>query len=157
MPSSYCKRFYSFGTPSSRDIYITLLKVYLRPVGETKSHNRLSQQSSVLQIDAEYLRPVLHLLKHYGTKMNTSSALELLPPLLTVQELQDFLTTAVRQSASRSRNVQVHSRLRRARMDQVERTAMALRSQRVKVTDSRYCPSCHKRLGNSAIAVHAPK
>jgi hypothetical protein len=28
---------------------------------------------------------------------------------------------------------------------------------RVRVSDQRICPQCHKRLGQSAIAVHAPR
>ncbi|KIJ12775.1 hypothetical protein PAXINDRAFT_181469 [Paxillus involutus ATCC 200175] len=45
----------------------------------------------------------------------------------------------------------------KARHEGVERKLMVLESRRVKVTDSRICPQCHKRLGNSVIAVHAPR
>ncbi|KAF8969138.1 vacuolar sorting protein 39 domain 1-domain-containing protein [Flammula alnicola] len=45
----------------------------------------------------------------------------------------------------------------KARNDQLARRLMNLQSRRVKVTDSRICPQCHKRLGNSVIAVHAPR
>ncbi|KAF9236310.1 hypothetical protein BU15DRAFT_89236 [Melanogaster broomeanus] len=80
--------------------------------------------------------------------------LYLLPPLVTAQDVKPFLAQALR--APVFDNCVVRE-VNKARREGVERRLMVLESRRVKVTDSRICPQCHKRLGNSVIAVHAPR
>lgn len=143
----YCKRVYEEETSASQrsNIFVTLLNVYLRPRHEDdKSENK------------PQLEQALHLLAKYGARMDANYVLEILPPLLTVQELQVFLCKSIRKSVTWSNNHKVVKRIRTARMDQVNQSLVELENRRVKITDARLCPQCHKRIGNSVIAIHSP-
>ncbi|KAK9894896.1 hypothetical protein P389DRAFT_211571 [Cystobasidium minutum MCA 4210] len=143
----YCKRVYEEESSIAKksNIFVTLLNVYLRPRHEEGKADPKPQ-----------LEPALHLLAKYGARMDANYVLEILPPLLTVQELQIFLSKSIRKSISWSNNHKVVKRIRTARMDQVNLSLVELENRRVKITDGRLCPQCHKRLGNSVIAIHSP-
>ena len=146
----YCKRVYDATDPAKKDIFLTLLKVYLRPRRDSDYVPAKSAPTKAL------FAPALSLLATQGTKMDAAAVLDLLPPLLTVQDLQIFLQKAVRRSVQTKNARKVEKRVWRARQDQVERTLVDLEGRRVKITDGRLCPQCHKRLGNSVIAIHSP-
>jgi hypothetical protein len=127
------------------NIFVTLLNVYLRPRHEDDKSEMKPQ-----------LEQALRLLAKYGARMDANYVLEILPPLLTVQELQVFLCKSIRKSLTWSNSQQVVKRIRTARMDQVNQSLVELENRRVKITDARLCPQCHKRIGNSVIAIHSP-
>ncbi|KAF7375244.1 Rab guanyl-nucleotide exchange factor [Mycena sanguinolenta] len=99
----------------------------------------------------DYMKAEQHCARVYRAGTETS---HLLPPLVTTQDIRTFLFGALRAPVFDTRVIR---NLSKARGDQVDRKLMALQTQRVKVTDSRICPQCHKRIGNSFIAVHAPR
>lgn len=143
----YCKRVYTeeYSASKHSNIFITLLNVYLHPRPE---EGRIDTKPQ--------LEPALRILAKYGARMDANYVLEILPPLLTVQELQTFLCKSIRKSISWSNNHKVVKKVRTARMDQVNQSLVDLENRRVKVTDARLCPVCHKRIGNSVIAIHTP-
>jgi len=134
----HCKRVYRADTGTS-SIFLTLLKLYLRPTSQTSSN---------------LLQPALELISRHSPRLDPVETLQLLPPLVTADDIRPFLIDSLRTPVFDTRIVREISR---ARNDQLARRLMALQSRRVKVTDSRICPQCHKRLGNSVIAVHAPR
>ncbi|KAJ7645378.1 hypothetical protein B0H17DRAFT_450082 [Mycena rosella] len=134
----HCARVYRAGTETS-SVYLTLLRIYLRPTVPSA---------------ADLLQPALELISRHSSQLDAVDTLQLLPPLVTTQDLRTFLIGALRSPVFDTRVVR---NLSKARGDQVERKLMALQTKRVKVTDSRICPQCHKRIGNSFIAVHAPR
>ena len=98
----------------------------------------------------------------------------MLPPLVAARDVRAFLTGALRVPNFHARVVRG---VALARSEQVARKLMYLEANRVKITDSRMyasllpwifqslfgltncdvsCPQCHKRIGPSAIVVHAP-
>lgn len=133
----YCKRVYHPDTETNT-IFLTLLKLYLRPT--TKDPPNL-------------LPPALDLMRRQSHRLDPVETLELLPPLVSAKEVQKFLQQALRIPVFDSHVIREISK---ARYEQLARTLMILESKHVKVTDSRICPQCHKRLGSSVIAVHAP-
>ncbi|KAJ7123344.1 vacuolar sorting protein 39 domain 2-domain-containing protein [Mycena filopes] len=134
----HCARVYRAGTETS-GVYLTLLRIYLRPTVKSAS---------------DLLQPALELIARHSPQLDAVDTLQLLPPLVTTQDIRAFLIGALRAPIFDTRVVR---NLSKARGDQVERKLMALQTQRVKVTDSRICPQCHKRIGNSFIAVHSPR
>jgi hypothetical protein len=99
--------------------------------------------------------------------------LQLLPPLVTAQDVRTFLSEALRAPIFDTRVIREISK---SRNDHLARKLMLLQAKKVKVTDSRMyvcrllgqvtltldcvmnrCPQCNKRLGNSVIAVHTPR
>ncbi|KAN0132921.1 hypothetical protein V8E53_009286 [Lactarius tabidus] len=133
----YCKRIHQPET-ETRNIFFTLLRIYLRPLVRTTD---------------DLLRPALELIARHGPRLNPEETLQLLPPLVAARDVRAFLTGALRVPHFDARVVRG---VALARNEQVARKLMYLEANRVKITDSRICPQCHKRIGPSAIVVHAP-
>jgi hypothetical protein len=89
--------------------------------------------------------------------MDARAVLDLLPPLVPVKELQDFFRRTLGDERARRNEHRITRGLLAARKAQAERLVVGLEVKRVRVTDQRICPQCQKRLGQSAIAVHAPR
>lgn len=134
----YCKRAHQPNTDTST-IFLTLLKLYLRPM---------------IKNPPNLLQPALDLISRQNHRLDPVETLQLLPPLVSAQDVRAFLQQALRSPVFDSHVVR---EVNKARSEQVARKLMILESRRVKVTDSRICPQCHKRLGSSVIAVHAPR
>lgn len=152
----YCKSIYQPDTPTS-SIFLTLLRIYLRPTSDKS---------------VDFLQPALDLISRHGPRLDTVETLQLLPPLVTAQNVKQFLMDALREPIFDTRVVR---EINKARNVNVARKLMILESKRVRVTDSRMwvcsviikhhthtvhcfrCPQCHKRIGNSVIAVHVPR
>ncbi|KAG0694684.1 vacuolar sorting protein 39 domain 1-domain-containing protein [Suillus ampliporus] len=100
------------------------------------------------------LQPALDLISRHSPRLDSIETLQLLPPLVTARDVRPFLQEALRVPIF---DTHVIRDVHKARNEQVARKLMLLESRRVKVTDSRICPQCHKRLGSSVIAVHAPR
>ncbi|KAI0768086.1 hypothetical protein BD413DRAFT_605556 [Trametes elegans] len=108
------------------NVFLTLLRIYLTPGPSAPAA-------------AELLPPALELITA--------------PPLVTAHDVRAFLLESLRAPLFDTRVVR---NVQKAREEQVARRLMVLQSKRVRITDSRICPQCHKRLGGSVIAVHAP-
>ena len=139
----------------THNIFLTLLRIYLRPLVKTAD---------------DLLRPALELIERHGPRLDPDETLQLLPPLVSARDVRVFLIGALRVPRFDARVVR---EVALARKDQVARKLMYLEANRVKITDSRMyvllcavyisicshdssCPQCHKRIGPSAIVVHAP-
>ncbi|KAG9225012.1 hypothetical protein CCMSSC00406_0001837 [Pleurotus cornucopiae] len=136
----YCKRVYKPGSETD-GVFLTLLRIYLRPTAQ------LSREHDLLQ-------PALDLIARQSPRLDAAETLQLLPPLVTAQDVGRFLKDTLRAPVF---DTQVVRNISKARNDHLSRQLMHLQSKRVKVTDSRICPQCHKRIGNSVIAVHLPR
>ncbi|KAF4597180.1 Vacuolar morphoproteinsis protein 6 [Pleurotus pulmonarius] len=136
----YCKRVYKPGSETD-GVFLTLLRIYLRPTAN------LSREHDLLQ-------PALDLIARQSPRLDAAETLQLLPPLVTAQDVGRFLKDTLRAPVF---DTQVVRNISKARNDHLSRQLMHLQSKRVKVTDSRICPQCHKRIGNSVIAVHLPR
>ncbi|PIL35798.1 hypothetical protein GSI_02528 [Ganoderma sinense ZZ0214-1] len=136
----YCKRIYRANSPTA-NVFLTLLRIYLLP-------------SPSAPLAANLLPPALELISRHSPRLDPVATLQLLPPLVTAEDVSAFLLEALREPLFDTRVVRnVH----KAREEQVARRLIALQSNRVRITESRICPQCHKRLGSSVIAVHAPR
>ncbi|CAK9785513.1 hypothetical protein CC85DRAFT_286680 [Cutaneotrichosporon oleaginosum] len=134
----YCARAHA--KEPERGLFLHLLRLYLRPSKE-----------EVL------VAPALALVARHGTRMDARAVLDLLPPLVPVKELQDFFRRTLGDERARRNEHRITRGLLAARKAQAERLVVGLEVKRVRVTDQRICPQCQKRLGQSAIAVHAPR
>ncbi|TFK27815.1 hypothetical protein FA15DRAFT_666044 [Coprinopsis marcescibilis] len=135
----YCKRVYQPGSGTS-GIYLTLLRIYLRPTSQAASK-------------VDLLKPALALISRHSPRLDSVETLQLLPPLVTAHDVKEFLVDALRVPVFDTR---VIGQISKARNDHLARKLVGLQTRRVKVTDTRICPQCHKRIGNSVIAVHSP-
>nr|ODN85587.1 hypothetical protein L203_04837 [Cryptococcus depauperatus CBS 7841] len=135
---SYCMRTY----PDKSDIFLILLQLYLRPSSANHVH---------------LLAPALSLVSKHSTSLPPFSVLNLLPPLVGLTDVSQFFIRTIREQFRKRVEGRVVRQIGRARKEQVNAGLMRLDTKRVRVTDQRICPQCHKRLGMSAIAVHTPR
>jgi hypothetical protein len=115
----YCKSIYQPGTPTNNNIFLTLLRIYLRPTVQTST---------------DLLQPALDLISRHSPRLDPVETLQLLPPLVTAQDVRTFLIEALRVPLF---DTSVVREINKARNDQAARKLMLLQSKRVKVTDSR--------------------
>jgi len=93
--------------------------MYLRPTITTTS---------------DFLKPALGLISRHNAQLDPVDTLQLLPPLVTAQDVHHFLIEALRAPIF---DTAVHRYINKARNEQVARKLMVLQTRRVKVTDSR--------------------
>ena len=114
----YCKRIYKAGSETG-GVFLTLLRIYLRPT---------------VQTTADLLQPALDLISRHSPRLDAVETLQLLPPLVTTDDIRAFLIEALRAPVF---DTQVIRQISKARNDQLARRLMGQQSRRVKVTDSR--------------------
>ncbi|KIJ52420.1 hypothetical protein M422DRAFT_26032 [Sphaerobolus stellatus SS14] len=131
----YCKQVYH-ADPQEKRIFLTLLRIYL--------HSNTT----------DLLHPALELISRHSPRLDAVETLNLLPPMVSAQDLNAFLCEALRTPVF---DTQVIREIWKSRSDQLSSALIGLQNKRVKITDSRICPQCHKRIGNTVISVHAPR
>jgi hypothetical protein len=87
---SYCAKHYNSEKEESRDVYLSLLKVYLQPEGAEPM-----------------LQPALALLNKYYQFIDIPRALDLLPANTPISQLFPVFEAALRNNSKNRRNNQV--------------------------------------------------
>ncbi|KAF5367067.1 hypothetical protein D9758_003934 [Tetrapyrgos nigripes] len=114
----YCKKHYH-PDGETKNVFLTLLRIYLRPA---------------VNINLDLLQPALDLISRHSPRLDTVEALQLLPPMVTIQDIRTFLMEGLKLPRF---DTSVVRQISKAHDDQASRRLMALQSRRVKVTDSR--------------------
>ena len=119
----YCSRIYSSSNPELQDrsIFLLLLKIYLLPQNNDKL----------------LLAPALSLLANHSTQLDPAAVLEILPPLVTMEEIRSFLIRTLRDGTRRMNDRKIIKSIVSSRKEEVERVLMGLEVKRVRVTDQR--------------------
>jgi hypothetical protein len=91
LAEEYCRRHYDPDHEEARDVYLHLLRVYLRPPEDERPS----------------LAPALALLNRYHDKIDAPRALELLPPQTPVARLLPFLEALFREKANARREARI--------------------------------------------------
>lgn len=116
----YCTRVYN-QAPDPKGIFLTLLRIYLQPTDGGKA--RIDQAISLIAT--------------HGTRIEALETMALLPPLVTMQDVQGFFLKTLRLQHAQRNESRVMTGLLKTRKEQVERTDMMLQQKRVRVTDTR--------------------
>jgi hypothetical protein len=77
----------------------------------------------------------------------------LIPVEIPVAKLESFFTKHIRKETSALNQGRIVSELRKVELLRMETRAMRLRGKRAVVKEETVCPYCHKRLGQSVVAV----
>ena len=117
---SYCTTLYA-SEPDPKGIFLLLLRLYLRP----------SSSEPIL------LGPALGLIATHGTRLDAEAVLDLLPPLVTMKEVEAFFVKTLRDGHAKKNDARIIKQLVTGRKEQVERVLMDLQVHRVRVTDQR--------------------
>ncbi|KAI8335046.1 vacuolar sorting protein 39 domain 2-domain-containing protein [Chlamydoabsidia padenii] len=137
MAEEYCTKIYRDDPTKGKEMYLTLLKVYLQP--STKRQ--------------PLIKPALDLLSHHGSNIDASQVLAILPLTTPLDGLFPFFEKYIRQSIGNRNKDRVVRNLLKAEQCQVEEQLACYRSRAIKITEDRMCPQCNKRIGNSVFAV----
>ena len=119
---SYCSRVYA-KDPDPHGIYLMLLRLYLRPDPKISSDILIA--------------PALVLIAKQGTRLDAQEVLDLLPPLLTMEEVKHFFLKTLREGHAKRNDHRVVKQLLSARKEETERILMGLQVKRVRITDQR--------------------
>jgi len=139
MAEEYCRKNYNESSEDGKDIYLSLLKVYLHPpVGASP------------KIDPAYKL----LNSHYNKHINTTKALDLLPADARITQLCPFFEAVLRDHADLQRKKQIEKSLRKYEKIQIQFQHCNARSVAINISETRTCPVCKKRIGTSAFAYY---
>lgn len=139
----YCHRNYNEGREGSKDVYVSLLRMYLAPPEISGKENMKPN------IDV-----ALNVLQEHHLKISTAKALELLPPSIQVREVYAFLLNVLEDKERKRKNSQVLKSLLFAEHLQVQEQRMHYQGGKILLTDERACRVCHKKIGTSAFAYY---
>ncbi|RIA80537.1 CNH domain-containing protein [Glomus cerebriforme] len=137
LAEEYCVKNYIETDDPTKNVFISLLKVYLRP----NNGEKLMLESAI------------RLLSRHGSYVSASDALNMLPLTTKVSELYQFVEKYIREN-NKNRNMNmIIKNLLKADQRQVEEQLMFYRSRRVKIDEDKMCPQCTRRIGQSVFAV----
>jgi len=139
MAEAYCLKHYNPESEDARDVYLSLLKVYLHPA----------------EGEQPLIEPALAILNKHYTKIDAPKALELLPDSCPIQLLAPFFENVIKDRAKNKRDKQVMHSLFKLENLQVQDSLIKARATAVKITEKRLCPVCDKRIG-AAVFAHYP-
>ncbi|KAK9475560.1 vacuolar sorting protein 39 domain 2-domain-containing protein [Dipodascopsis tothii] len=145
------QHYQSLTEPSARadneakSVFHILLELYLRPPLQY-SHG-VGYESS-LNLDA-----ALSLLSTHGAHLSAKDALALLPSTIKVSTLYAFFYGHLRATFNDVARGRVSTSLRKAELVRTQENLLNVKNRSVMVEDTRVCPVCLKRLGNSVVAV----
>lgn len=120
LPFRYCVRIY-LSNPSSR-IFLILLRIYLIPRPP---------------IDKPLIPPALSLIAKHSTKLEPLEVIDLLPPMLTMQEVHSFFLRTLRDGKAQRNDGLMLREVMKSRGEQVDWRLMKLQDKRVRISDTR--------------------
>ncbi|KNC56116.1 vesicle fusion protein [Thecamonas trahens ATCC 50062] len=139
MAVEHCNRYYDPELESHRDVYLTLLKVYLAP-------------PETIPAQPE---PAMDLLNAYSSRIDIPRALELLPPDTPLASLLPFFDAVLKSKSELYRRNLVLRNLLRSENLLVREQLIQERSRYVVIEENRMCGVCHKRiLSSQSFAVY---
>jgi len=145
----YCVKHYNIDNDVSKDVYLSLLKVYLtKPVASTNAEDPVISEIALQEAAFKLLN------KHYK-EIDTPKALDLLPEETRILKLYPYFEVVLRDLNQKRRNNQVQMYILRSESMKVKRELIKYRSDVVHITDDTYCADCERPLGN-AVPVRYP-
>lgn len=117
---SYCAKIYQT-QPDPKGVFLQLLRIYLRPNG--------TQQPK--------LEPALRLIATHGTRVDAQEVLALLPPFVTMNDVNEFFVKTLRDGHAKMNQSRITKQLLKTRKEQVDRGLMKMQQKRVRITDIR--------------------
>lgn len=140
LAEAYCMEHHdpSSTNEESRDIWITLIKMFMAPS----------------QNEQPNIKGAMDILERQYEKIDVLKALRLLPTSVTVSDLQKFFESVIRKQTEKRRSTQVAKQLARSENLQVQEKFINERKRSIKIKQARACPVCKKKIGLSAFACY---
>lgn len=147
LAEKYCAMHYDPDKPESKDVYLYLLKMYLQPpdmslLGMAPGEHIVNGKTNLIA--------ALKLLEDHAHMIDVPKALELLPSTIRVRDILTFLENVLENNSSQRKHMQVLRSLTYAENLSVTEQRIQYQKIRVDVTEETFCPTCKKRIGESA-------
>ncbi|GFR11295.1 hypothetical protein TNCT_648011 [Trichonephila clavata] len=149
---NYCRKNYCKDKPGNQDVYLMLLKLYL-PSPDNQKVN-IPVVGNIPQPEPDIDRAI-SILKQYADEIDSFKALSLLPSIIPVSAVKDFLECVLHNIQTQKYDMQLKKSLLYAEHLQVQAKSIHFHSYKLIVTDLDMCRVCQKRIGKSAFA-HFP-
>lgn len=133
MAEEYCSKHYEASSEEGREVYLSLLRVYLQPPDD-------------LPIKVE---PALDLLNKYHRRMDVAKALELVPPNLPLHRLENFFDSVLQESTFVRKENKVLLSILKSQELVVREQLFKCRSRVIKIWENTVCPICQRPLQNA--------
>ncbi|TRZ04357.1 hypothetical protein DNTS_015169 [Danionella cerebrum] len=135
MAEEYCDRHYDPAANGNKDVYLSLLRMYLSPP------------------DVHFLGPIkMELCEPQANLQAALKAINLLPANTQIREIRVFLESVLEEEAERKRFDQVLKSLLQAEFLRVQEERIFHQQVKCVITDEKTCRVCKKKIGNSAFA-----
>lgn len=148
MAEEYCHGHYDPAANGNKDVYLSLLRMYLSPP-DVHFLGPIKMQLCEPQAN---LQAALNVLQLHHSKLNTTKAINLLPANTQIREIQVFLESVLEEKAGRKRFDQVLKSLLQAEFLRVQEERIFHQQVKCVITDEKTCRVCKKKIGNSAFA-----
>nr|XP_020459844.1 vam6/Vps39-like protein isoform X2 [Monopterus albus] len=148
MAEEYCHGHYNNLVEGNKDVYLSLLRMYLSP---PDVHCLGPIQMELSEPEAN-LQAALQVLELHHTKLNTTKAINLLPANTQIREIRVFLESVLEEKAQRKRCNQVLKSLLQAEFLRVQEDRIFHQQVKCVITEEKTCRVCKKKIGNSAFA-----
>ncbi|XP_061598896.1 vam6/Vps39-like protein [Cololabis saira] len=148
MAEEYCHRSYNSSLEGNKDVYLSLLRMYLSP---PDAHCLGPIKMELCEPQAN-LQAALQVLELHHSKLNTTKAINLLPANTQIQEIRVFLESVLEEKAQRKRGNQVLKSLLQAEFLRVQEERIFHQQIKCVITEEKTCRVCKKKIGNSAFA-----
>uniref|UniRef100_A0A8C9VDJ8 VPS39 subunit of HOPS complex n=1 Tax=Scleropages formosus TaxID=113540 RepID=A0A8C9VDJ8_SCLFO len=148
MAEEYCHRHYDRVTEGNKDVYLSLLRMYLSP----PDVRCLVPIMMDLPEPQANLQAALHVLELHHSKLNTTKAINLLPANTQIREIRVFLESVLEENAQKKRFNQVLKSLLQAEFLRVQEERIFHQQVKCIITEEKTCRVCKKKIGNSAFA-----
>jgi len=130
----YCKIHYDPEDKDTRDVFISLLEIYLKPPEDERVNVRAAQG----------------VLSRHSERIDASKALELLPLNTKVADIHAFLIAVMRKRFTKRRQGQVLMNLLKAERLQAHEELLHYHAKRITIDDETLCPVCRRPMRNAA-------
>ncbi|KJE88502.1 TGF beta receptor associated protein [Capsaspora owczarzaki ATCC 30864] len=136
----YCAVTQGVGREFRRNLYLTLLKVYMTPVGGGEP----------------LVIPAVDLLNNQGSHFDVAKVMELLPSDWSINLVSQFLQRGIDENLRHARELMIVKNLLRAQYISTRNEQLSLRRGGVLVTESTTCNVCSKLFSHDAAVVRYP-
>uniref|UniRef100_A0A4W3JPS5 Uncharacterized protein n=1 Tax=Callorhinchus milii TaxID=7868 RepID=A0A4W3JPS5_CALMI len=152
LAEDYCHKHYDVNDDTNRDVYLSLLRMYLSP----------PEPQCVGPVRVEVAEPqpnlpaALSVLALQYSKLDTSKTLNLLPANTHIQEIRLFLENVLEANAQRRRYNQILKNLLQAEFLRIQEERIYHQEVKCIITEEKICRVCKKKIGNRYVLTPDP-
>ena len=152
MAEKYCRKQYEQNQEENRNVYLSLIKMYLRPQ-DLPSLGLPQSTFAECKLDPK-VKEALEILNKHNQKFDIAQTLDLLPQTTQIGDIRLFLMRVLQEKIQQRRSSMVLKSLYHSDHLQVHEQRVFYQSTKCTITEERACRVCHKRIGTSAFAMY---